>query len=716
MAEDADAMKSIDNELMKMFAQADTAGLGYLTPKIFRDMLEALELGLSPYQMAMLTAEADAGETGKISYSAFVPIGLKMLYSFKARLSAERKWEMREQEAEARAEERSHNLQVQLDSTIHEIELAFHAADVTSGLEVLPRDAFIQCLKVPTARLPRTEINMILSRMPGGKNPSDAAGGTTSYKDFRSVMQEVRRQSMKRKVLNEMPSSTLEKHLVALFDEWAKKHATEGSDLGYMPAGGISEVMSHATHLNLKRQDLLTVMSLQKDCLASESGMDGLNTPVPGPPGVDKAAVAFAEDITPDMNIDYWKFASCAAEMISKFFDVQEIERHAQLLSTAMTSPLNLLGGVQQEQLEKRLTTEFRAGDKRRTGLVTPLEFKRCIQTIKQLELMESEIDLLIGQAPKDDQGRLKWKEWMEHAFEALLTVAKARAAAAEAGGPKENESPAEALKRLAAAYDKTPDSVSDHMVMTVSEKLIPLLDLKVVEKDATDPLVLVDPDADDSVEYTAEFKRPMTEAEKRELEKLRESQGGGGAAGSRRTPSMASRDLGPGSPGSSQAPSPGSHRTSLLRQMAHHGGGHHHEAMHDADGNLQAAAFAPKDYSLLCKVGVKSPLVAPSGAHLGTNLKVPSKFEKDPEFAYHMATVEVRDQTNWAKIIVFDVTSGAQFELTRKLPSLARVDSEVARKWAVQLAGKVCIEIGEGGTPGVAFPSFSQQQQRGVK
>merc|ERR1719502_1398253 len=104
-----------------------------------------------------------------------------MLYSYKAKLSAERKWEVREQEAEVEAEERSHNLQVQLDSTIHEIELAFHAADVTSGLEVLPRDAFIRCLKEPRAGLPRTEINMILSRMPGGKNVSDTTG-ITSYK------------------------------------------------------------------------------------------------------------------------------------------------------------------------------------------------------------------------------------------------------------------------------------------------------------------------------------------------------------------------------------------------------------------------------------------------------------------------------------------------------------------------------------------------------
>ena len=84
----------------------------------------------------------------------------------------------------------------------------------------------------------------------------------------------------------------------------------------------------------------------------------------------ERASVAFAhaEEIPSGTQIDYWKFASCAAEMISKFFDVQEIQRHTQLLNTAMTSSVGLFGGLRRSDLEKRLKERFQGalGDKSR--------------------------------------------------------------------------------------------------------------------------------------------------------------------------------------------------------------------------------------------------------------------------------------------------------------------------------------------------------------
>lgn len=375
-----DEEKSIDRDLMLMFTEADRQGVGYLTPPAFCDMLESLDLALSSYQLAMLTAEADPDETGKINYSSFVPIGLKMLYSHKAKIHAARKWLSREKEAEALAEQQSHNLQVQLDSTIHEIELAFHAEDTTGGLEVLPREAFIKCLRTPRpgrpqAGLSRAETHMVLARMrPRRKSiepPEEAKSDLTDYKGFRSVMQEVRFQTMKRRALMQISSSTLEKHLVTMFDEHARRSDAH-QDLGYMHAKGVTEVMNQASHLNLKRQDLLTVLSLQKDCLAALSGMDGMDTPIDDSSGStgERASVAFAhaEEIPSGTQIDYWKFASCAAEMISKFFDVQEIQRHTQLLNTAMTSSVGLFGGLRRSDLEKRLKEQFQGalGDKSR--------------------------------------------------------------------------------------------------------------------------------------------------------------------------------------------------------------------------------------------------------------------------------------------------------------------------------------------------------------
>ena len=53
--------------LMEMFRRADKANQGYLTSVEFHRLLEALDLGLTQYQMARLMAEADENEDGFIS-------------------------------------------------------------------------------------------------------------------------------------------------------------------------------------------------------------------------------------------------------------------------------------------------------------------------------------------------------------------------------------------------------------------------------------------------------------------------------------------------------------------------------------------------------------------------------------------------------------------------------------------------------------------------
>ena len=114
------------------------------------------------------------------------------------------------------------------------------------------------------------------------------------------------------------------------------------------------------------------------------------------------------------------------------------------------------------------------------------------------------------------------------------------------------------------------------------------------------------------------------------------------------------------------------------------------------------------KSFDLLARVGHKCPVVGESGSHLSTALESVSKFDKHPEFAYRLVTTEVRREVNSVKIIVMDVSSGGQFVLSRKLPSLARADDDAAKTWAAQLAAKVCIEHRADGSEGVAFRSYS--------
>ncbi|EGB04455.1 hypothetical protein AURANDRAFT_7796, partial [Aureococcus anophagefferens] len=63
--------------LMEMFRRADVNQEGFLGTTEFHRMLEAMDLGLTQYQMARLMAEADENEDGVISYAEFVPVMLR---------------------------------------------------------------------------------------------------------------------------------------------------------------------------------------------------------------------------------------------------------------------------------------------------------------------------------------------------------------------------------------------------------------------------------------------------------------------------------------------------------------------------------------------------------------------------------------------------------------------------------------------------------------
>ena len=106
------ALRQMESELIDMFKRADVDATGVLSANEFHAILQALDLGLSQYQMARLLAEADENEDGEISYAEFVPIGLRFLQAYKAKAIASRKWTQREAEAETKAAEACTVLQV----------------------------------------------------------------------------------------------------------------------------------------------------------------------------------------------------------------------------------------------------------------------------------------------------------------------------------------------------------------------------------------------------------------------------------------------------------------------------------------------------------------------------------------------------------------------------------------------------------------------------
>ena len=85
--------------LMEMFRRADVNQEGFLGTTEFHRMLEAMDLGLTQYQMARLMAEADENEDGVISYAEFVPVMLRFLQTYQTKQQANIDWEEREAKA-----------------------------------------------------------------------------------------------------------------------------------------------------------------------------------------------------------------------------------------------------------------------------------------------------------------------------------------------------------------------------------------------------------------------------------------------------------------------------------------------------------------------------------------------------------------------------------------------------------------------------------------
>ena len=95
--------------------------------------------------------------------------------------------------------------------------------------------------------------------------------------DSAKVMSAVHKDTIKKAVLEQMPSSALEKHLLTLFKEAELRQSggDESKCSGTLASVDVSKLLAEAKHLNLSRQQLLAVMSLKDQCLAEHVGARG---------------------------------------------------------------------------------------------------------------------------------------------------------------------------------------------------------------------------------------------------------------------------------------------------------------------------------------------------------------------------------------------------------------------------------------------------------
>ena len=399
-------------QLLEMFRRADTDKNGSLSANEFHRLLEALDLGLTQYQMARLMAEADENDDGCISYSEFVPVMLKNLETYRSKQSAGKEWKERMEKAEAQAESAQSVLRQQLEETIHVLEGAFREAAKVEAAELgdgtsphaypsLKRDNFLKCLASPKANLDRHMINMIAARIKD-------KDGKTPTKGVKDAVFTCHLENCKRQVLEQITGSSMEEHLRHMLGNAEKKHAqeqgrTDESRSKILPAKKVHELISEAKELPLTRQQLLAVMSLQAECSIDD------------------------DEVSDSKPVDIVPFCAKAAKMIADFFDVGHTKRRAQLANSARTNADELLGGRRADDLEAKLTSAFQRKDLQGRGHISLDDFRQVIQSITILDFTRGEIAAILTNAPRDKEGRVVWNEFLTQARDIFALIAKER-------------------------------------------------------------------------------------------------------------------------------------------------------------------------------------------------------------------------------------------------------------------------------------------------
>ncbi|KAK7242871.1 hypothetical protein SO694_00015492 [Aureococcus anophagefferens] len=455
--------------LMEMFRRADVNQEGFLGTTEFHRMLEAMDLGLTQYQMARLMAEADENEDGVISYAEFVPVMLRFLQTYQTKQQANIDWEEREAKAKNLAFEDQHLKRQGLEESIHVVEHAFReaakleasiagGAGVGSVVEIggerksmssyprLGRGAFLRCLAVPRANLGTKMINVIAARM----RPSDLDDLTPTTR-FKDVVFECHLATSKRAILEQLPASSLELHVRQILGEQEKVWRRDAGEFdedsypGALPARDVYRALYAAKHLHLNRQQLLAVMSLQDQCTISpEAVAERLPPPRPASPGSParssasggsgespKRAKPAGDDAAGDHDaekmIDLLRFAAEASTMIADFFDVAKLKRRSSLANSVKTQSISLLKGARADDLEELLTAAFRRFDAGDTGTITPDDFNAVIRSITVLDLSRGEISAVLTHAPCDEDGLILWEDFLLDSQEIFMMLAQER-------------------------------------------------------------------------------------------------------------------------------------------------------------------------------------------------------------------------------------------------------------------------------------------------
>lgn len=455
--------------VLNLFRRADATKNGCLTSTEFVAVLHAMSLGLTQYQTSRLVSEADENANGYVSFAEFVPIIMRFLQIYEAKLKALRQWDDRMLALDDTLDAKCTEAKAELATAIHIIEHAFHeagkleaaespckdtsdedarrrssAVDSTSGrtstyFPRLSRTSVLRCLHA--ADWPQDLVDAVAARMPQSRD------GLTSTSKFKKLVYEAHRDTVRRQLVANLPAeSTLETHLRELLSgcerqaRGVKKASSSSSDddgeechpqvRGLVPSGRVVQAMFASKHLRLSRQQLQTVTSLRSDCSVEES--------------VTRADPDFHEN---QELMDHVKFAHCAAVLIADLFDVRKLKQREVLARAVKAHSLSLLKGDKHAELVNILRDQFAKkvaqaklasheedvdeedddDSAARQTTLTVNDFCNVLQVITPLDLTHSEIAAVLANCSFDDRGDVLWEEFLSDATDVLGLVAHER-------------------------------------------------------------------------------------------------------------------------------------------------------------------------------------------------------------------------------------------------------------------------------------------------
>lgn len=388
----------LNQQLKSIFLAADRDGSGTLNVSEITDVFAALDISVSPFQLAVLVSEMDENDDGVIEYEEFIPICAELLRAYQqdgqhgsVHPGYDKHVVDKQVEALLGAE------QAEIERIVSGLIRICKAADF-NGSGKLPRREFASILRRPVSMLSRTEANQIVAAMSG---QAGSQNGMIQYEGLLPCYLDARRTTFKRNLMARKDIARFEQQFLESCD--AAFHAQAGSQspsVDRMPrtlsASGIYSILRAGVGpIRLTSSQILVLLS------------------------------TFDYQGRSDGEVDYHAFAQHAAEMVDSFYQPHTIERLSAVVAQAQLKPNDVLVGVGEKAIYDYCVRAF-TGVAQQCNLASHEAAAEVLATLPRIRLSPREIQVLLATAPTLD-GQILWPDFVEQLYHMLYQLLRDR-------------------------------------------------------------------------------------------------------------------------------------------------------------------------------------------------------------------------------------------------------------------------------------------------